>query len=240
MRIAAIGDIHLGAESGGELRPALAELHDRADVLLLAGDLTRHGTVEEGRVVAAEFADLGVPVVAVLGNHDHHSDAQHEITAELTDHGITVLEGTATEFAVDGHTLGIAGTKGFGGGFAGKCASVFGERVMREFASHTVDLAEMLRDALAGLHTDITIALTHYSPISDTLHGEPREIYPFLGSYLLGETIDDQRADLAIHGHAHAGTERGTTPGGIRVRNVAEPVVRTAYVVYELSPETKE
>lgn len=104
MRIAAIGDIHLGAESGGELRPALTELHDRADVLLLAGDLTRHGTVEEGRVVAAEFADLGVPVVAVLGNHDHHSDAQHEITAELTDHGITVLEGTATEFAVDGHT----------------------------------------------------------------------------------------------------------------------------------------
>ncbi|UGT60956.1 metallophosphoesterase family protein [Nocardia asteroides] len=234
MRIAAVGDVHLGAESGGTLRPVLAGLPERADVLLLAGDLTRHGTVEEGRVVAAEFAELGVPVIAVLGNHDHHSDQEHEITAVLTEHGITVLEGTATTVEVGGRTLGIAGTKGFGGGFAGKCASAFGEREMRDFAGHTVHLAETLRTALAGLEADTTVALTHYSPISDTLHGEPREIYPFLGSYLLGEVIDEAGVALALHGHAHAGIERGTTPGGIRVRNVAQPVIRTAYALYDL------
>ncbi|MCP2289496.1 metallophosphoesterase family protein [Nocardia amikacinitolerans] len=236
MRIAAVGDIHLGAESSGQLRPVLRELPMRADVLLLAGDLTRHGTLDEARVVATEFTDLGVPVIAVLGNHDHHSDAQDDITALLTDYGITVLEGSSTTVSVDGQTLGVAGTKGFGGGFAGKCASVFGERVMREFACHTVMLADSLRDALAELDTDITVVLTHYSPVSDTLHGEPREIYPFLGSYLLGEPIDEFGADLALHGHAHAGTERGTTPGGIRVRNVAEPVIRAAYAIYELEP----
>lgn len=236
MRIAAIGDVHLGIESRGRFRPALGDLPDRADALLLAGDLTRCGSIDEARVVATEFSDLGVPVIAVLGNHDHHSDAQDEITALLTDHGITVLEGSATTIEANGRTLGVAGTKGFGGGFAGKCASVFGERVMREFAAHTVVLADSLREAMAGLDTDFTVVLTHYSPVSDTLHGEPREIYPFLGSYLLGETIDDMGADLAVHGHAHAGTERGTTPGGIRVRNVAQPVVRTAYVVYDLTP----
>ncbi|MBF6077503.1 metallophosphoesterase family protein [Nocardia beijingensis] len=236
MRIAAVGDVHLGADSRGQWRPALEGLSERADVLLLAGDLTRHGAVEEGRVVAEEFAELGVPVVAVLGNHDYHGDAEQEISKVLTDHGITVLEGTSVTLNVDGSTLGVAGTKGFGGGFAGKCASVFGEPLMREFAGHTVDVAAALGDALADLRTDVTVALTHYSPISDTLHGEPREIYPFLGSYLLGEAIDAHGADLALHGHAHAGTERGTTPGGIRVRNVAQPVIRAAYAVYDMHP----
>ncbi len=228
--------MHLGADAAGSLTPALRELPAHADVLLLAGDLTRHGTVDEARVVAAEFGEVGVPVVAVLGNHDHHSDAQDEIATLLDDNGITVLEGSATTVTVGGHTIGIAGTKGFGGGFAGKCASVFGERQMRDFASHTVELAQSLRAALAGLDTDVTVALTHYSPVSDTLHGEPREIYPFLGSYLLGEAIDDCGADLAVHGHAHAGYERGTTPGGIRVRNVAAPVIRAAFAVYDLRP----
>ncbi|WP_063018378.1 metallophosphoesterase family protein [Nocardia niwae] len=236
MRIAAVGDVHLGVDSRGQWRPALEGLVERADVLLLAGDLTRHGGADEGRVVAEEFADLGVPVVAVLGNHDYHGDAEREITAALTDHGITVLEGTSVTLHVDGSTLGVAGTKGFGGGFAGKCASVFGEPLMREFAGHTVEVAAALGTALDALDTDITVALTHYSPISDTLHGEPREIYPFLGSYLLGEAIDEHGADLALHGHAHAGTERGTTPGGIRVRNVAQPVIRAAYAVYDMHP----
>jgi Icc-related predicted phosphoesterase len=109
---------------------------------------------------------------------------------------------------------------------------------MREFAAHTVDVAAALGEALAALRTDVTVALTHYSPISDTLHGEPREIYPFLGSYLLGAAIDEHGADLALHGHAHAGTERGTTPGGIRVRNVAQPVIRAAYAIYDMHPAT--
>ncbi|MFI6871740.1 metallophosphoesterase [Nocardia sp. NPDC050406] len=239
VRIAAVGDVHLGTDSVGALRPALEELPARADVLLLAGDLTRHGTVDEARVVATEFSDIGVPVLAVLGNHDHHSDAEDEITKLLTDHGITVLEGESAVVYVHGHTVGVAGTKGFGGGFTGKCASVFGERQMREFASHTVDLARSLHTAMAELDTDVTVALTHYSPVTDTLHGEPREIYPFLGSYLLGEAIDDCEADLALHGHAHAGTERGTTPGGIRVRNVAQPVIRAAFAVYDIHPRSR-
>ncbi|ROZ43462.1 metallophosphoesterase [Rhodococcus sp. WS3] len=234
MRVAAVGDVHLGADSHGELRPALDMVSTHADVLLLAGDLTRHGGRDEAKVVADEFADLGIPVIAVLGNHDYHSNAVSDITDTLTAQGISVLEGESVTIDIAGQTLGIAGTKGFGGGFAGKCASVFGEPQMKEFAGHTVDVAERFRSAVSSLQADIRVALLHYSPISDTLHGEPPEIYPFLGSYLLGEPIDEFQLDLALHGHAHAGTERGTTPGGVRVRNVAQPVIRAAYAVYGL------
>ncbi|WP_261949341.1 metallophosphoesterase [Rhodococcus sp. T9N] len=234
IRIAAVGDIHLGVDSRGEMRPALEKVSIHADVLLLAGDLTRHGGAEEAEVVADEFGELGVPVIAVLGNHDYHSDAVEDVTAVLVGRGITVLEGQSVTMDIDGQTLGIAGTKGFGGGFAGKCASVFGEPQMKNFAGHTVEVADRFRSTVSELEADVRIALLHYSPVSDTLHGEPPEIYPFLGSYLLGEPIDEFHLDLALHGHAHAGCERGTTPGGVRVRNVAQPVIRSAYTVYGL------
>jgi Icc-related predicted phosphoesterase len=210
----------------------LEHLSAHADVLLLAGDLTRHGTVEEGHAVADEFADLPVPVVAVLGNHDYHSDLQDEITAVLTDHGITVLEGDGVVLEVGDQRLGIAGVKGFGGGFAGKCGSDFGEPEMKAFIRHTKEIAAGLCAALDALDADQRVALTHYSPVIETLRGEPPEIYPFLGSYLLAEAIDNAAADLAVHGHAHHGSEQGMTPGGVLVRNVAQPVLRRAYAVY--------
>lgn len=234
--IAAVGDVHLGEDARGRLRPALEHVGDHADVLLLAGDLTRHGTVEEAKVVAAEFADLPVPVISVLGNHDHHSDQVPELTAVLTDAGIRVLEGEAVELTIGDRTLGIAGVKGFGGGFAGKCGSDFGEPEMKAFIRHGVAVADTLRVCLDSLDTDVKVALTHYAPIPQTLHGEPPEIYPFLGSYQLGEAIDATGTDLALHGHAHFGSERGVTPGGVRVRNVAQPVIRSAYTCYCLEP----
>lgn len=234
IRIAAVGDVHLGEDARGRLRPALDNLAAHADVLLLAGDLTRHGSVDEARVAAEEFSELPVPVVAVLGNHDHHSNAAEDVAKVLEDHGIRVLEGDAVTLDIDGQRLGVAGVKGFGGGFAGKCASSFGEPQMKAFVCHTVERAERLRSALAGLDTDVRVALTHYSPIPETLRGEPPEIYPFLGCYQLGEVIDECGVDLAIHGHAHFGCEQGVTPGGVWVRNVAQPVIRGAFATYGL------
>jgi Icc-related predicted phosphoesterase len=237
IRIAAVGDVHLGEDARGRLRPALDNLADHADVLLLAGDLTRHGTLDEAQVVADEFRDLPVPVVAVLGNHDHHGDAADDIAKLLADHGIRVLEGDATVVGIDGRRVGIAGVKGFGGGFAGKCASNFGEPEMKAFVRHAIDRADRLRSALESLDTDVRIALTHYSPSPETLRGEPPEIYPFLGCYQLGEAIDECGVDLAIHGHAHFGCEQGVTPGGTRVRNVAQPVIRSAFATYGLEAD---
>ncbi|MEU4836313.1 metallophosphoesterase [Streptosporangium sp. NPDC023615] len=232
LRIAAVGDVHLDESLRGQYRKRLEGIEERADVLLLAGDLTRHGTLEEGRVVADEFRDLPIPVVAVLGNHDHHSDLPAEIAALLRDAGIHVLHDDATVLDIDGVRLGVVGGKGFGGGYAGKCASDFGEPEIKAFVGHTKRIAERWRVALKELEADRTVVLSHYSPVKDTLAGEPLEIYPFLGSYLLAEAVDAEGADLIIHGHAHAGTEKGVTPGGIRVRNVALPVLGQAYGVY--------
>nr|WP_221473568.1 metallophosphoesterase [Planomonospora venezuelensis] len=237
MRIAAVGDVHLGADVGGRYRSHLTGIEEKADVLLLAGDLTRHGTLEEGEVVVQEFRDLPIPVVAVLGNHDHHSDKPAEIAAMLRDAGIMVLHDDSVVIDINGTRLGVVGGKGFGGGFAGKCASEFGEPEIKAFVNHTKRIADRWRVALKELEADKRVVLSHYSPVNDTLAGEPPEIYPFLGSYLLAEAIDAEGADLILHGHAHMGTEKGITSAGIRVRNVALPVLGRAYGVYCLNGE---
>jgi Icc-related predicted phosphoesterase len=232
IRVAAVGDLHAGVDSVGRLAPRLAGLADNADMLLLAGDLTHRGRPEEAKVLVEELRDLGVPTVAVLGNHDYHSDEQDTVTAVLEEAGIWVLEGDAVVLQVGDRRVGVAGSKGFGGGFAGASASDFGEPEMRAFVGHTKALAARLEHALRGIEADRRIALLHYSPVAETLAGEPREIHAFLGSYLLAEAVDRAGADLVLHGHAHRGSRDGTTPGGVPVRNVAAPVIGRAYEVF--------
>ena len=138
---------------------------------------------------------------------------------------------------VDGVSVGIAGTKGFGGGFPGASGSEFGEPEMKAFMRHARASPAACSDALGVLATDVRIALLHYSPVEETLRGERLEIYPFLGCWLLAEAIDEAGADVAFHGHAHRGTERGVTAGGVRVRNVAQPVLGHPYRVYGVEPK---
>ena len=234
IRLAAVGDLHFGDDSSGTWAPHLTHLDEAADALLLAGDLTRVGRSDEAAVLAAELLDVHIPVVAVLGNHDYHSDEAKAVVDLLDGVGVTVLDGSSTVLELGGATVGIAGTKGFGGGFAGASASAFGEPEMKAFIDHSVALADGLAAALDELDTDWRVALLHYAPVKDTLRGERPEIFPFLGSYLLAEAIDRTPPDLVVHGHAHRGTERGLTPGGVRVRNVALPVLGAPFRVYEL------
>lgn len=236
IRIAAAGDLHLGLDSVGAYRPLLAHLHERADVLLLAGDLTQHGTTQEFEVLAREFEGIGTPIVAVLGNHDYHQYAEAENRRILESIGVRVLEGEWTMMEIGGECLGIAGVKGFCGGYAGACGAEFGESEMKELIKKAKRDADALAHALYEIaDCDVKVAMTHYSPIKGTLVGEKLEIYPFLGSYLLAEAIDGGRADLALHGHAHKGTGRGVTSGGIPVRNVAMPVIRSGYTLFSFN-----
>lgn len=237
IRVAATGDVHFGEDSAGTLRPHLEHLHERADLFLIAGDLTNWGTAREAAVLAEELRGLAVPVVLVLGNHDYQSDQAGQVRAVLEDAGVTVLEGETATFTIRDTSVGVAGTKGFGGGFVGACGTAFGEPEMKAFVRHTEVLADRLRGCLESLETDYKVALTHFSPVEETLRGERLEIYPFLGSYLLAEAIDQGGADLALHGHAHAGSEKGVTPGGVHVRNVSQFVLRHAYKVYCLGGE---
>jgi len=232
IRIAAVGDLHVASDAVAPWRDALAPVSRSADLLLLAGDLTRSGTLEDAAALVEVLAPIEVPIAAVLGNHDFHADQPDRIAALLERIGVSVLDGSSVIVELAGARVGIAGTKGFGGGFEGACASDFGEPEMKAFVRHTQALAERLESALSALEADLRIALLHYSPVAATLQGERLEIHPFLGSHLLGQAVDRAGADLVLHGHAHAGSERGTTPAGIRVRNVAQPVIRRAYNLY--------
>ncbi len=232
IRLAAVGDIHFSTDSRGILQPHLDRLAGSVDLLLLAGDLTRGGDRAEAAVLADELATVHIPKVAVLGNHDYHLNQEKEIADLLECRGVHVLEGETVTIEVDGLRIGVAGVKGFGGGFAGACATEFGEPEMKAFVAHSRVAAQGFEQALKSLETDVRIALMHYSPIQATLEGERLEIYPFLGSYLFGEAIDGAGADVVFHGHAHAGSEKGVTPGGVHVRNVSQPLIMRAYNTY--------
>lgn len=237
IRVAAVADVHFGRDDAGRLRPQLADLADRADVLLLAGDLTRVGDPEEAAVLADELVDVDLPMIGVLGNHDLHLDHEDEVCKVLEEVGVRMLRGEKAVLDVGGTRVGVAGVKGYGIGFSGATASDFGEPITRAFYAHARDEACCLEDLLAQLEgrVDHRVALMHYAPVTDTLAGEPVGIWPFLGSYLLAEAVDRSGADLVVHGHAHAGSEVGCTPGGVPVRNVAQPVIRRPYHVYCLN-----
>ncbi|MGK5083951.1 metallophosphoesterase [Bdellovibrionota bacterium FG-1] len=232
IRIAAVGDLHYDSRSKNRLRSQFEALEGQADLFLVAGDLTQHGALDEAAALVEDLKGLSIPVLSVLGNHDFHSNLENEIAALLREAGIIVLEGASAEFQIRGHSVGVMGIKGFGGGFSGACISEFGEPEMKAFAQHARLQAESLRTGLEALRTDFRFALLHFSPIEATVMGERREIYPFLGSYLLAEAIDAIGCDGAFHGHAHHGLERGSTPGGTPVRNVAQFVIRRPYNIY--------
>jgi Icc-related predicted phosphoesterase len=237
LRVAAIADLHVADDSIGKLSPYWRGLHKAADVLLLAGDLTNLGDARQAETLAKELEVVQVPMVAVFGNHDYHSDEVEKVRRALERSGVTVLEGETITLRIKNKTLGVAGAKGFGGGFAGACGHAFGERVMKDFMYETENMAARLEENLSALKTDYRIALLHYAPVKDTLAGERLEIYPFMGSYLLAEALDQAGADLVVHGHAHHGAEKGVTAKGIPVRNVAMPLIKRAYTVYNLGAD---
>lgn len=234
IRIAAAGDVHFDRKSHHRLSQHFSGLADKADFFLLAGDLTQTGHPEEMRVLADDLQRCPIPTIAVLGNHDYHVDQVNQVTKILNDVGVTVLEGTSIILNVKNQRVGIAGLKGFGGGFVGACGSDFGEPEMKTFMRHSKYHARVIENAIKEMDADYKIALLHYSPTAQTLAGEKKEIYPFLGCYYLAEAVDYGKADICFHGHAHAGVEKGQTPGGCPVRNVAQPVIRHAFNIYTL------
>jgi Icc-related predicted phosphoesterase len=234
IRIAASGDIHFDRKSHNRMAQHLDEMSEKADLFLLAGDLTQTGHPEEMRILAHDLKRSTIPVIAVLGNHDYHADQVPTISKILQDVGVTVLERSSVILTVQGKKVGIAGAKGFGGGFIGACGCDFGENEMKNYMRHSRFIAKELEGIIKDMETDYKIALLHYSPTNQTLIGEKKEIYPFLGSYYLAEAVDYGKADIVFHGHAHAGVEKGETPGGIPVRNVAQPVIRHAYNIYNI------
>lgn len=221
VRIAAVADIHVAAGPAPIVQSLLSSLPSAADVLLLCGDLTHHGLAEEGELVARSFGVLSIPVLAVLGNHDYHSDQQEGIRRVLTQAGIQVLDGDATVV----HGIGFAGVKGFASGFGRRMLEPWGEPIVKQFVHEAVNEGLKMGSALARLTTPQRIAMLHYSPILETVEGEPAEIHAFLGSTHLEEPLDRFGVTAAFHGHAHHGRPEGRTRSGAPVYNVSLPLL---------------
>jgi Icc-related predicted phosphoesterase len=221
VRIAAVGDLHCTKASQGALQPLFAKMAESADVLLIAGDLTDYGTPDEARILARELTPLRTPTAAVLGNHDFESGKEQEVRQILTDAGVSVLDGDAVELA----GIGIAGVKGFGGGFGPRALGAWGEVIIKQFVHEAINEALKLEAALARLRTPTRVVLLHYSPVQQTVEGEPLEIYPFVGSSRLEDPIDRFSVSLVVHGHAHRGRLEGTTKSRVPVYNVSMPLL---------------
>ncbi len=239
IRFAAVGDIHVQKDAGGTLRSLFAQANEEADALLLCGDLTDYGTEEEARVLAEELGAVHIPIVAVLGNHDYDSGTPVVVAGTLAHAGVRVLDGSVCE--IEG--VGIAGVKGFGGGFGCGALGAWGEPAIKLFVQEALNEAMKLESALAKLRTRRRIALLHYSPVVGTVEGEPVEIFPFLGSSRLEDPLVRYPIDAVFHGHAHRGTLRARTISGVPVYNVAKPLLQRSrpdaapFFLYELPRE---
>src|SRR6476620_2512721 len=224
-RIAAVADIHVKEGDKGRWVEFFKEISSQAAILVIAGDLTDTGDEMEAQVLADELKACSIPVVAVLGNHDFEKGRHKLIRQILLKTGVHILDGEAVIIG----DVGFAGVKGFGGGFDKHMLSFFGEGAMKAFVQEAVDEALHLDRALSRLdaeHRDIKkIALLHYSPIKDTVIGEPEAIFPFLGCSRLAEPLNRHKVVAAFHGHAHIGSLEGTTSDGIKVYNVSKPIL---------------
>jgi Icc-related predicted phosphoesterase len=202
-----------------------ARISEVADMLLLAGDLTDYGRPEEARILAHELLSLRVPAAAVLGNHDFEAGQQDEIGRIVQDAGVKVLDGDACEIL----GVGIAGVKGFAGGFGPRALGPWGEDAIKQFVREAVNEALKLEAALARLRTDVLLVLLHYTPIAQTAEGEPAEIFPFIGSSRLEEPIDRYPVSMVFHGHAHRGQPAGWTKNRVPVYNVSMPLLSRTF-----------
>ncbi|MBV9492999.1 MAG: metallophosphoesterase [Acidobacteria bacterium] len=225
VRIAALSDIHYSKTSAGAMAPLFSEIAEAADVLLLGGDLTDYGAPEEARVLAKDLAQVKIPVVAVLGNHDFESDQQDELARIFGDVGVHMLDGDTWEF----RGVGFAGIRGFCGGFGRGALGPWGEKIIKAFVHEAVEEALKLEAALARLESQHRIVLMHYAPIRETVEGEPLEIFPFLGSSRLEDPLSRFQVTAVFHGHAHKGAPEGKTQTGIPVFNVAHAVLKHNY-----------
>ena len=230
MRVAAIGDLHVKEDQSAPYRELFGEISREADVLVLTGDLTDLGRPREAEILAEDLRACSIPVLGVLGNHDYECGHEDDIKAIIKSAGVHLLDGSSHE--IDG--VGFVGVKGFAGGFGRRMLGSFGEVAIKTFVAETMNEAMRLENAMRSVRTQRSVVVLHYAPVVETVEGEPLEIFPFLGSSRLAETIDRFRVSAVVHGHAHRGRYEGRTPAGAPVYNVAYQIEKPSGRPYAL------
>jgi Icc-related predicted phosphoesterase len=228
--VAALGDLHVREVRTASLRELFAEMSANADAIVLCGDLTDLGKPREAELLAEDLRACSVPVIAVLGNHDYESGAADRVREILRGADVRLLDAQSCEVG----EVAFVGIKGFMGGFGRRMLASFGEDAVRSFVAESVNEAIRLENAMRAVPNERAMIVLHYAPIPETIAGEPPEIFPFLGSSRLAETIDRFKVSAVVHGHAHRGKYEGRTPAGAPVYNVAFPIEKPTGRPYAL------
>jgi Icc-related predicted phosphoesterase len=215
LRVAAVGDLHVHENSPEKFRDLFSDVSQKADVLVICGDITHMGLPAEAEKFAAQVANCRVPVLAVLGNHDYQSGHVDEVKKIFKAAKVMLLEEDVFEL----NGVGFAGVKGFCGGFDKHMLTSFGEDAIKSFVAEAVNESLKLENFIRELDTERIVVALHYAPIAQTLQGEPLEIFPFMGSSRLAEPIDHFEVSAVFHGHSHHGTHQGKTLKGTDVYN---------------------
>jgi predicted MPP superfamily phosphohydrolase len=122
LRVALLSDLHVknSPDAIADLAELWSEVIEQTpDIIFLGGDYINDGASNQdiasiGPAIANIFrASGGIPVVAVLGNHDHWSGAE-SWTEYLSEAGVTVLENETVVLEAIGTCI-----RGFGDAFTG-------------------------------------------------------------------------------------------------------------------------
>ena len=237
IRIAATGDIHLGREGDAERwAAAFAGLRDRVDLdpARRRPDHARRARAgRDGRArPCATSTSRSWPCSATTTGT---STAATSSSPSLTEGGIDVLEREHRVLELCGAEVGIAGVKGFGGGFDGAHIPDFGEPLMRRVYAESMEEADGAR---RGAARDRAVPVPDRAAALRADHrdarGRAQDIWPFLGTDRLAAPLREHHPDLVLHGHAHAGTFEGQL-GEVPVYNVSVPVLGEDFWVFEMT-----
>ena len=171
IRVAAAGDIHAGAADGDRVREAFERVEAAGRPRAARGrpDAARpgrRGVRRRGRVPRRSQ----VPVVAVLGNHDWQSDRPADLVARSPRRASSCSSARTRSCPCSGVSVGVAGVKGFVGGFGQQWAN-FGEPLFREaYAETTRDVDGLER----GLARDRPVRDPHRAPALLAGRGDAR------------------------------------------------------------------
>ena len=239
VRIAAVGDVHVGLDTGPVLGPP-EQLAESADLLLVAGDLTRGARRPRPTVLAAELRH-GVGAGRSPSSATTTTRATPPTRCATSSRRPAPPCSTAARRRSTSATSASASPArpGFGGGFQGASCSEFGEPLMKAFVAHTRAMADgAVPVARRSWTPTCAIAMTHYSPIEATL-----------GRRAAGD-LPVPRQLPAGRGHRHRrrpprrprprpprAPRRRRRVCGVPVRNVAQPLLGRPYTVLHLSTE---
>jgi predicted MPP superfamily phosphohydrolase len=217
LRVAVLADLHVGSPYNGLdnlARVVALTAEQQPDLVLVPGDLVINnvlgGSFVPPEETAALLAELKPPlgIYAVLGNHDHWSDASR-VAAALRDAGIPVLKDESVALEHDGVPLWVAGVTDFWEGEhdVGAALSAVPPGAPVILFTHNPDIFPQVPDRVG-----LTVAShTHGGQVRLPLFGRPITYSRYGQRYAAGHVVEDGR-------HLFVSTGIGTSVLPMRFR----------------------